>query len=142
MANWQPRKPFAITDAAIGYPVHTVRGLKRADGNVYSKPANLTITKAGKYTIALTETIPPIPPPKDTKYIKHITVESERVTKVAADGCGEQDRTVPPTPMRPNAAAIFAAHAPARAMVLSHIGTRRGYHSRNANRPGWVGVIS
>jgi len=53
----------------------------RAPGNVYSKPAKMTVTAEGELRIVLTEEIPPIVPPRDTKYIKHIRIQSERLTK-------------------------------------------------------------
>jgi hypothetical protein len=54
----------------------------RAPGNLYSTPARLTIgPKAGTIAIALDRTIPPIPPPKDTKYIRHERIQSQVLTK-------------------------------------------------------------
>jgi hypothetical protein len=57
------------------------RQWNRAPGNLYSKPAKLTVAANGKYAIALDQAIPPIPEPKDTKYIKHVKIQSERLTK-------------------------------------------------------------
>jgi hypothetical protein len=55
----------------------------RAPGNLYSKPVKITFDpkKSNTFEIALTEEIPPIEPPKDTKYIKHIKIKSERLSK-------------------------------------------------------------
>ncbi len=55
----------------------------RAPGNVYSKPVPLELNpkSSGKVQIVLDQTIPPIPEPKDTKYIKHVRIQSERLTK-------------------------------------------------------------
>ena len=55
----------------------------RAPGNLYSTPKKIRIDAAGPTPIALTldKIIPPIEPPKDTKYIKHIKIQSERLTK-------------------------------------------------------------
>jgi hypothetical protein len=54
----------------------------RAPGNLYSTPRRVTLgPEAGTIDIALDQTIPPIPPPKDTKYIRHERIQSERLTK-------------------------------------------------------------
>ncbi len=51
-------------------------------GNVYSKPQKITV-KPGTASIqlALTEVIPPIIPKADTKYIRHIRIQSQVLTK-------------------------------------------------------------
>lgn len=52
-------------------------------GNFYSKPQKITLVAGGKIenaaslTIALDQTIAPIVPPKDTKYIRHIRIQSK-----------------------------------------------------------------
>lgn len=53
----------------------------RAPGNLYSKPLKMVLGGKSRVSIELTEEIPPIPEPKDTKYIKHIKIQSERLTK-------------------------------------------------------------
>lgn len=55
----------------------------RAPGNLYSTPRKITINPASSETIriALDRVIPPIEPPKDTKYIKHERIQSELLTK-------------------------------------------------------------
>jgi hypothetical protein len=53
----------------------------RAPGNLYSKPVKVTIGVKGRLELVLDQEIPPIEPPKDTKYIKHIRIESARLTK-------------------------------------------------------------
>lgn len=53
----------------------------RAPGNLYSKPAKMTVGAAGRIALSLTEEIPPIVPPKDTKYIRHERIESKLLTK-------------------------------------------------------------
>jgi len=50
-------------------------------GNLYSKPVKVTVKPGTTITIALTETIPPIPTPADTKYIRHIRIQSAALTK-------------------------------------------------------------
>ncbi|HEU4435396.1 MAG TPA: hypothetical protein VFR51_18570 [Pyrinomonadaceae bacterium] len=55
----------------------------RAPGNLYSTPRKIRIDAATTTPIAITldKIIPPIEPPKDTKYVKHIKIQSERLTK-------------------------------------------------------------
>ena len=54
----------------------------RAPGNLYSVPVKISIPATGKndFRIELTEKIPPIPKPADTKYIKHIEIQSKLLT--------------------------------------------------------------
>jgi hypothetical protein len=53
----------------------------RAPGNLYSKPREMQITAGAAFDVALDQVIPPIPEPKDTKYIKHVKIQSELLTK-------------------------------------------------------------
>ena len=55
----------------------------RAPGNLYSTPHKVRINpeKDEMIKITLTEKIPPIPDPKDTKYIKHVKIQSELLTE-------------------------------------------------------------
>ena len=55
----------------------------RAPGNLYSKPRKMKIDPAGdaKISLVLDQVIPPIPQPADTKYIKHIRIKSELLSK-------------------------------------------------------------
>jgi enterochelin esterase-like enzyme len=51
-------------------------------GNLYSRPQKMTVKPGGALIpLALTEMIPPIPPKADTKYIRHIRVQSPVLTK-------------------------------------------------------------
>ena len=54
-----------------------------APGNLYSKPVKMHIdpTSTTPIHIVLDQTIPQIPQPPDTKYVKHFKVKSERLTK-------------------------------------------------------------
>jgi hypothetical protein len=52
-----------------------------APGNLYSKPVRVHIDDHSNLAIRLTETIPPIPPKPDTKYIRHIRIQSQLLTK-------------------------------------------------------------
>ncbi len=55
----------------------------RAPGNLYSTPQKMMIdpAKNAVLKINLDQEIPPIEPPHDTKYIKHVKMQSERLTK-------------------------------------------------------------
>ncbi len=54
----------------------------RAPGNLYSKPQKITIGADTKtISILLDQEIPPIEPPKDTKYIRHLKIRSELLSK-------------------------------------------------------------
>jgi hypothetical protein len=50
-------------------------------GNLYSKPIKLTVKPGATVSIALTETIPPLLTPADTRYIRHIRIQSALLTK-------------------------------------------------------------
>jgi len=54
----------------------------RAPGNLYSTPRKIAIDPASEavLSIALDQTVPEIPPPADTKYIKHIRIRSEKLS--------------------------------------------------------------
>jgi hypothetical protein len=54
-----------------------------APGNLLSAPKKLWVDPKQRATISilLDKEIPPIEPPKDTKYIKHVKIQSERLTK-------------------------------------------------------------
>jgi hypothetical protein len=54
-----------------------------APGNLYSTPQKITITQNDKRTIKITldKVVPPIAAPKDTKYIKHIKLQSKLLSK-------------------------------------------------------------
>lgn len=54
-----------------------------APGNIYSKPIKITINQKVKslVKVVLNQTIPPIEEPKDTKYIKHIKIQSKLLTE-------------------------------------------------------------
>ena len=54
----------------------------RSPGNLYSKPVRLHVDPDSPETfrIELTETIPPIPPPEDTAWIRHVKIKSDLVS--------------------------------------------------------------
>lgn len=53
----------------------------RSPGNYYSVPRKVTVTKGATIEIEITEEIPPIDQPKDTRYIKHVKMKSELLSK-------------------------------------------------------------
>jgi hypothetical protein len=55
----------------------------RAPGNLYSTPRKVTVDPAATAAveIMLDKTIPPIPDPPTTKYVRHERIQSERLTK-------------------------------------------------------------
>src|SRR5581483_8925601 len=57
------------------------RQWNRAPGNLFSKPQKARVEANGRIALQLSEEIPPIPQPADTKYVKHIRIQSERLTK-------------------------------------------------------------
>ena len=54
-----------------------------APGNFYSTPKKVAIdpTRGGAIAIALDKEIPPIPAPKDTKYIRQVRIRSDKLSK-------------------------------------------------------------
>ncbi len=55
----------------------------RAPGNLYSDPAEMAIdpAKGGTLRLTLDKEIPPIPDPPETKYIKHVKIQSKLLTE-------------------------------------------------------------
>ncbi len=49
--------------------------------NLYSTPKKVKISKSGKIKLSLENEIPPIDPIKDSKYIKHVKIKSEMLSK-------------------------------------------------------------
>jgi hypothetical protein len=52
-----------------------------APGNLYSKPQKITLGGDASFNIILDQEIPSIPAPADTKYIKHVKIQSDLLTK-------------------------------------------------------------
>ena len=52
-----------------------------APGNLYSTPQKVTIGGGATVTVSLDKEIPPIPEAKDTKYIRHLKIQSALLTK-------------------------------------------------------------
>ena len=53
----------------------------RSPGNLYSKPRRVEVQASSVTRLELTEVIPPIDPPKDTKYIRHWRMQSKLLTE-------------------------------------------------------------
>ena len=53
----------------------------RSPGNLYSKPQQVEVQASSVTQLELTEAIPAIDAPKDTKYIRHVRIESKRLTE-------------------------------------------------------------
>ena len=53
----------------------------RSPENLFSKPQKILIQKGETIYIELTEEIPPIEPPQDTRYIKHVKMKSEKLSE-------------------------------------------------------------
>ena len=56
---------------------------RRAPGNLYSTPQTVSVTRnsAQPIKIVMDQVIEPIEPPADTRYIKHVSIKSERLSK-------------------------------------------------------------
>jgi hypothetical protein len=53
-----------------------------APGNLYSAPRKVTVSaSSGTIPVVLDQEIPPITPPQDTKYIRHLKIQSELLTR-------------------------------------------------------------
>lgn len=67
----------------IRVPMDRGEGQKwnRAPGNLYSTPTKLQVRPAAPLRVVLDQVMAPIERPKDTKYIRHLTIRSELLTK-------------------------------------------------------------
>jgi len=56
---------------------------ERKPGNFYSKPVKIHVDPAagGEIKISMDQEVPPITPPKDTKQVKYLRVQNDRLTK-------------------------------------------------------------
>src|SRR5882757_8542685 len=52
-----------------------------APGNLYSKAQEITVDSSTEFYIVLDQEIPSIPDPKDTKYVRHLNIQSQLLTK-------------------------------------------------------------
>lgn len=53
----------------------------RSPGNLFSKPLTVDIGQDSVVALEMTEVVPPIPPPADTKYIRYVRILSGILTK-------------------------------------------------------------
>jgi hypothetical protein len=82
----QPYETFHRSDGkTVKLPMDRGEGRQwnRAPGNLYSSPRKMAIDPAvsGPIEITLDKVIPPIPDPPETRYIKHVRIQSEKLTK-------------------------------------------------------------
>jgi hypothetical protein len=82
----QPYETFHRADGkTVKLPMDQGEGRQwnRAPGNLYSTPRKVVLSpgKSGAIEISLDKVIPPIPAPPETKYIKHVRIQSEKLTK-------------------------------------------------------------
>ncbi len=52
-----------------------------APGNLYSRPRKITLNGTEPFSLLLDQEIPPIPFPADTKYVKHVRIQSQLLTQ-------------------------------------------------------------
>ncbi len=79
-------KDFRLSNGkTVSLPPEMGEGQKwnRKPGNFFSRPMKITISENGSQNIKITmdQKIPPIEPPKDTKYIKHIKMKSDMLSE-------------------------------------------------------------
>jgi hypothetical protein len=82
----QPYETFHRADGkTVKLPMDQGEGRQwnRAPGNLYSTPRKVVIdaNRGSAIEISLDKVIPPIPPPPETTYIKHVRIQSEKLTK-------------------------------------------------------------
>jgi len=99
----------------------------RSPGNLYSEPriVRLDPARGGVVRVDLTRAIPPIEPPQDNKYVKHVRLQSDLLSKFWG------------RPMYLGAVVLlpegFEEHPEARFPVLY----RQGHFQRTFSSPGW-----
>ncbi len=54
---------------------------RRAPGNLYSRPMTVRLGGDGPLRIVMDQVIPPIEPPADTKYVKHVRIKSDLLSE-------------------------------------------------------------
>lgn len=54
---------------------------RKAPGNLFCHPTRLEIARGASLTLSLDQVMPPIDPPKDTEYVKHVTIVSKRLSE-------------------------------------------------------------
>lgn len=71
------------TGHSVKLPMDDGEGQKwnTSPGNFYSAPKKVHIAPGGNVEIIMAQIIPAIDPPKDTKYIKHVKMKSEKLSE-------------------------------------------------------------
>ena len=54
---------------------------RKAPGNFFCEPVQVELGHGASLSLCLDQVMPPIDPPKDTEYIKHVTIVSKRLTE-------------------------------------------------------------
>ncbi len=57
------------------------QAMGRAPGNLHSRPQRVRLEPGSVVRLALDEVIPPVPAPVDTRYVKHVRIPSERLSR-------------------------------------------------------------
>jgi len=57
------------------------RQWNRAPGNLYSKPSEIQLSRNAHIAITLDRSMPPIDPPRDTKYVRHVRIQSRLLSE-------------------------------------------------------------
>ena len=53
----------------------------KSPGNLFSKVSKLHLDRAGTFSLSLSEVVPPLEPTVDTKWVKHIRLQSDLLTR-------------------------------------------------------------
>jgi hypothetical protein len=71
------------TGHTVKLPIDNGEGQQwnRSPGNLYSKPVQFLVNNGSEIEITLDQKIPPIDPPADTEFIKHIKMKSDLLSK-------------------------------------------------------------
>ena len=108
----------------------------RSPGNLFSEPAQAQIDHNTTAAIEMDKTIPPIEPPTDTEYIRHLRIESKLLTEfwgrpiylgaivLVPEGFdGDLDAVTPCCSSKDISPAHSAASAPSPLRLMSKAGT-------------------
>ncbi|PYQ38519.1 MAG: hypothetical protein DMF77_23860, partial [Acidobacteria bacterium] len=98
--GWAPGTAARFEPGVLGYPLESLRDLPagtytvqallhkyetfhRSDGHTVKTPRKVTVDPAATAAVEITldQTIPPIPDPPTTRYVRHERIQSERLTK-------------------------------------------------------------
>jgi hypothetical protein len=70
------------TGHTVKLPMDNGEGQKwnRSPGNIYNLPARVSLEETNPISLTIDQVIPPIEPPADTEWVKHIRIRSERLS--------------------------------------------------------------